>query len=144
MAEFAAKRFIWLNRHFVLARAIFRPTSSTAGKIRAKRKDLALQVQDFFDQIVIPAVPEWREDPIINRETIVDRRRPSDAKRAAQVQLEIKQMVDLEANNPMFSAPTVIDSDLRESIKALDERAVSDMFENHKENDNINIENEEQ
>lgn len=133
--EFAWKRYAWLNRHFVVARAIGRPTKSTAGKIRAQRKDLALRIQDVFEELIVPAIPEWQQDPIINRETIVDRRRASDRKRAVQIEKEIKSLVsgDLEAANPSFAPgspkaarPSVLE--VREAIKALDQDAVEDML----------------
>jgi hypothetical protein len=144
--EFAWKRAVFLNRHFVIARALFRPNTSTAGRIRAQRKDLALRIQDLFEELIVPAIPEWREDPIINRETIVDRRRASDRKRAKQVQIEIKALVggDLEANNPQFlpgspknARPSVTVLEVRAAMKGLDETIVENMLgevQNHDDN----------
>ena len=147
IGEVAIRRFMWLNRHWVVARALFRPTTSTAGKIRAQRKNLALVIQDFFEEIVVPAIPEWQQDPIINRETIVDRRRASDRKLAAKVEIEIKSLVsrDLEANNPGFDpsttpaspkSPRMTVMQVREAVKGLDAKAVEAMFTDRSESHN--------
>jgi len=139
--EFAARRARWLNRHFVVARGIFRPTTSTGGKIRLERKDLALRIQDFFEELVIPSIPEWRQDPIINRETIVDHRRQSDRKHAEEVAREIHELVsmkDLEASNPSYSpkpsSPKMsrqMNLELRKAINSLEEGMVRDMLANN-------------
>lgn len=65
---------------------------STAGKIRIRRKELALRIQDFFQKIVIPTIPEWRDDPIIDFDLIRDHRRPSDYGRATLVAAQVDEL----------------------------------------------------
>jgi len=82
----------------------FARDNSRASNVRAVRKELALKVQDFFEVIVIPAIPEWQADPVIDRAEIVKQRRHSDQKRALMVASEIASIATVanDAASPDF------------------------------------------
>jgi 1-acyl-sn-glycerol-3-phosphate acyltransferase len=130
--------------HVWLAIAIGRkkPSSTTAGTLRERRKDLALKIQTFFVKIVIPSIPEWKADPIIDFTLIQDNRRPSDYNRA---QLVAKQVEDMMSNtnnttsaavtptSPKGPARTTVIS-LKGSMQNLDMDKVASAFVEEDEN----------
>ncbi|KAH9250098.1 hypothetical protein BASA81_012145 [Batrachochytrium salamandrivorans] len=91
---------------WLIAKAICRSESkSVAGRLRQRRRQLVLEIQEFFEFVVVPQMEEWRVDPIVHRQTIVDRRRPSEVKRALAISTSIRAK-DFEAQ-VMMEATTV-------------------------------------
>jgi len=95
--------FNHLKMHLLIIEGFARD-NSRASNVRAVRKELALKVQDFFEALVIPAIPEWQADPIIDRAEIIKQRRHSDQKRALMVASEIASIAKVanDAGSPEF------------------------------------------
>jgi glycerol-3-phosphate O-acyltransferase/dihydroxyacetone phosphate acyltransferase len=96
--DYAFQLFKWLPYHFLIIASMCRPNSA-GSRIRLRRKELSLRIQEFFDKIILPAFPEWAEDTIISRETLIKKRRKSDYHRAIEVAQEIDEIAK-EVNMP--------------------------------------------
>ena len=87
---------------------------SRIGRLRLRRKELTVRIQDYFQQTIIPTIPEWLNDPIIDFTLLRDHRRPSDvriAKRlhpeesaAAVAAAQVRGTGEVVAVNPEFGA----------------------------------------
>ena len=101
--DYALRRYKWMPYRLLILSSVCRSTSAVH-RIRDRRKELSLRVQEFFDKIISPAFPEWKNDIIITRETLVAKRRKSDHIRAVQVAEEIDEIAK---TTPMPDSPSL-------------------------------------
>lgn len=105
----------WLPFYMLIVTSMCRPNSA-GNRIRSRRMELTLRIQEFYDKIIAPAFPEWSSDLIIPRETLLANRRKSEHVRAIVVAEEVDQ---LSKQVPMPDSPTLSTS--RKTIAGLKE-----------------------
>ncbi len=107
-----------IPKYILMMHSLFAKSSSPAVVLRTTRKTLAIKVQDLFHERIIPQIPRWAGDPIIDRKQILDYRRKSDVELGIKLQqLQISTGGAFSTVTPTSNEQIVVDkSALRKSI----------------------------